>query len=138
MARIIDRIGIPGLTSVGADEATVGFVWSIPGRKGSMVQTERCNRVCCSKIGTRQSSGEAISASQPIPYNINNIPTYVMTLKDDGGLVKMFAMVAIEDYTIVGVGNTLTETLMAYKNAFNMAGNKINPKSITKKQVLIR
>jgi len=60
----------------------------------------------------------------------------VMTLKDDGGLVKMFAMVAIEDYTIVGVGNTLTETLMAYKNAYNMAGNKINPKSATKKQVL--
>jgi hypothetical protein len=26
-----------------------------------------------------------------------------MTLKDDGGLVKMFAMVAISDYTIVGV-----------------------------------
>jgi hypothetical protein len=36
-------------------------------------------------------------------YNINNIPTYVMTLKDKGGLVKMFAMVAISDYTIVGV-----------------------------------
>jgi hypothetical protein len=36
------------------------------------------------------------------PYNINNIPTYV-TLKDKGGLVKMFAMVAISDYTIVGV-----------------------------------
>jgi hypothetical protein len=30
-----------------------------------------------------------------------------MTLKDDGGLVKMFAMVAISDYTIVGVGNTM-------------------------------
>jgi hypothetical protein len=28
----------------------------------------------------------------------------MMTLKDDGGLVKMFAMVAISDYTIVGVG----------------------------------
>jgi hypothetical protein len=26
-----------------------------------------------------------------------------MTLKDKGGLVKMFAMVAISDYTIVGV-----------------------------------
>jgi hypothetical protein len=25
---------------------------------------------------------------------------------------------------------------MSYKNAFNMAGNKVNPKSITKKQIL--
>ena len=60
----------------------------------------------------------------------------MMTLKDNGGLVKMFAMVAIEDYTIVGVGNTLVETLMAYKNAYNMAGNKINPKNVTKKMLL--
>jgi len=67
----------------------------------------------------------------PIPYNINNIPTYVMTLKDNGGLVKMYAMVAIEDYTIVGVGNTLNEALMAYKNAFNQSGNKIKTKSKT-------
>jgi len=76
------------------------------------------------------------SATLPIPYNINNIPTYVMTLKDDGGLVKMFAMVAIEDYTIVGVGNTMVETLMAYKNSYNMAGNIINPKGDTQKMVL--
>jgi chromosome condensin MukBEF complex kleisin-like MukF subunit len=48
----------------------------------------------------------------------------------------MFAMVAIEDYTIVGVGNTLVETLMAYKNAYNMAGNKINPKNVTNKMLL--
>lgn len=45
-------------------------------------------------------------------------------------------MVAIEDYTIVGVGNTLREALMAYKNAFNMSGNKINAKSKTEKKVI--
>jgi hypothetical protein len=35
----------------------------------------------------------------------------LMTLKDDGGLVKNVAMVATSDYTIVGVGNTMRETL---------------------------
>ena len=75
-------------------------------------------------------------ASLPIPYIINNIPTYVMTLKDDGGLVKMFAMVDISDYTIVGVGNTMRETLMAYKNVYNMADNGINPESITSKKTV--
>jgi hypothetical protein len=59
-----------------------------------------------------------------------------MSLKDNGGLVKMYAMVAIEDYTIVGVGNTLRETLMAYKNAFNTTGNKISAKSKTEKQII--
>lgn len=126
-----------GLTSVGADEATVGFV---------LVDTRTKKAVWYKQSGATEHAAQnsaigkvqekRFTASLPIPYNINNIPTYMMTLKDNGGLVKMFAMVAIEDYTIVGVGNTLVETLMAYKNAYNMAGNKINPKNVTKKMVL--
>ncbi|HWR99297.1 MAG TPA: hypothetical protein VN249_01720, partial [Prolixibacteraceae bacterium] len=123
-----------GLTSVGADEATVGFV---------LVDTRTKKAVWYKQSGATEHAAQnsamgkvqekRYSSSLPIPYNINNIPTYMMTLKDNGGLVKMFAMVAIEDYTIVGVGNTLVETLMAYKNAYNMAGNKINPKNVTTK-----
>jgi hypothetical protein len=126
-----------GLTSVGADEATVGFVLvDTRTKKTVWYKQSGATEFAAQKSARGKVQEKRFSASQPIPYNINNIPTYVMTLKDDGGLVKMFAMVAIEDYTIVGVGNTLTETLMAYKNAYNMAGNKINPKSTTNKQVL--
>jgi hypothetical protein len=126
-----------GLTSVGADEATVGFVLvDTRTKKAIWYKQSGATEYAAQKSARGKVQEKRFSASQPVPYNINNIPTYVMTLKDDGGLVKMFAMVAIEDYTIVGVGNTLTETLMAYKNAYNTAGNKINPKSTTKKQVL--
>jgi len=126
-----------GLTSVGADEATVGFVLvDTRTKKTVWYKQSGATEFAAEKSARGKVQEKRFSASTPIPYNINNIPTYVMTLKDDGGLVKMFAMVAIEDYTIVGVGNTLTETLMAYKNAYNMAGNKINPKSATKKQIL--
>jgi hypothetical protein len=126
-----------GLTSVGADEATVGFVLvDTRTKKTVWYKQSGATEFAAQKSARGKVQEKRFSASQPIPYNINNIPTYVMTLKDDGGLVKMFAMVAIEDYTIVGVGNTLTETLMAYKNAFNMAGNKINPKSATKKLII--
>jgi len=45
-------------------------------------------------------------------------------------------MVAIEDYTIVGVGNNLREALMAYKNAYNQTGNKISTKSKTEKNII--
>ena len=126
-----------GLTSVGADEATVGFVLvDTRTKKTVWYKQSGATEFAAQKSARGKVQEKRFSASQPVPYNINNLPTYVMTLKDDGGLVKMFAMVAIEDYTIVGVGNTLTETLMAYKNAYNMAGNKINPKSTTKKQIL--
>jgi len=126
-----------GLTSIGSDEATVGFV---------LVDTRTKKAVWYRQSGATESAAQnsakgkvqekGFYASAPIPYNINNIPTYVMTLKDNGGLVKMFAMVAIEDYTVVGVGNTLREALMAYKNAFNTTGGKLNAKSKTEKNKL--
>jgi hypothetical protein len=126
-----------GLTSVGADEATVGFVLVDTRTKKSVwYKQSGATELAAQKSARGKVQEKRFSASQPVPYNINNIPTYVMTLKDDGGLVKMFAMVAIEDYTIVGVGNTLSETLMAYKNAFNMAGNKINVKGNSRKLIL--
>lgn len=126
-----------GLTSVGNDESSVGFV---------LVDTRTKETTFYKQSGATeyaaQSSAEGkvqekgYRASLPIPYNINNIPTYVMTLKDDGGLVKMYAMVAINDYTIVGVGNSMRETLTSFKSVYNMSGNKINPTSSdAKKQI---
>ena len=126
-----------GLSSVGKEESTVGFV---------LVDTRTKEATYYKQSGATeyaaQSSAEGkvqekgYHASLPIPYVINNIPTYVMTLKDDGGLVKMFAMVSIKDYTIVGVGNTMRETLMAYKNVYNMADNGLDSKSLTPKKTI--
>ncbi len=119
-----------GLTSVGADEGTVGFV---------LVDTRTKETIWYKQVGATetaaQSSGEGkvqekgYYASFPITYNINGIPTYVMSLKDNGGLVKMIAMVSVQDYTIVGVGNTLNESLRDYKNNLNSKGNAIAPSS---------
>ena len=126
-----------GLTSVGADEATVGFVLvDTRTKKAVWYRQSGATEYAAKNSAIGKIQEKRYSASAPIPYNINGIPTYVMTLKDDGGLVKMFAMVAIEDYTIVGVGNTLRETLMAYKNAFNMTSNKLNTKNTAQKTTL--
>lgn len=124
-----------GLTSVGADEATVGFVLiNTRTKKAIWYKQSGATEFAAQNSAKGKVQEKGFYASAPIPYNINNIPTYVMTLKDNGGLVKMYAMVAIEDYTIVGVGNTLREALMAYKNAFNTTGNKISTQSATQKQ----
>ncbi len=132
-----------GLTSVGSDESTVGFVLVDTRTKKAIWYKQSGateNAAQNSAMGKVQEKG--YEATIPTPYNINNIPTYVMTLKDNAGLVKMYAMVAIEDYTIVGVGNTLMETLMAYRNAFNTSGNRLNTASssqkVSKKSVVSR
>ncbi|MEY4926349.1 MAG: hypothetical protein RI894_785 [Bacteroidota bacterium] len=116
-----------GLTSVGADESTVGFVLVDTRTKQATYYrqggaTEKAAQH--SAEGKVQEKG--YRATFPTPYNINGVPTYLMTLKDNAGLVKMFAMVAIGDYTTVGVGNTLQESLFSYKNGLTATGNKIN------------
>jgi hypothetical protein len=126
-----------GLTSVGSDESTVGFVLvNTRTKKAVWYKQSGATEYAAQNSAKGKVQEKGFSASMPIPYNINNIPTYVLTLKDNGGLVKMYAMVAIEDYTIVGVGNTLREALMAYKNAFNQSGNKISTKSKTEKNII--
>lgn len=113
-----------GLTSVGADEGTVGFILCDTRTKKTkwykqIGATEQAARY--SAMGKVQEKGYI--ASDPIVYNINNNATYVMSLKDQAGLVKMVAMVAVEDYSIVGVGNDLTEALRAYRSALNASGS---------------
>jgi hypothetical protein len=126
-----------GLTSVGKDESAVGFVLvDTRTKETTFYKQGGATEFAAQSSAQGKVQEKGYNASLPIPYNINNIPTYVMTLKDNGGLVKMFAMVAISDYTIVGVGNTMRETLSSYKNVYNSADNKINSNSVSTKKAL--
>jgi hypothetical protein len=54
------------------------------------------------------------SATFPLLLNIDGQPTYFMALKDNAGLVKKYAMVNIEHYQNVAVGDTVAECEAAY------------------------
>ena len=126
-----------GLTSVGKEESAVGFVLvDTRTKQTTFYKQGGATEYAAQSSAQGKVQEKGYEASLPIPYNINNIPTYVMTLKDKGGLVKMFAMVAIADYTIVGVGNTMREALTSFKNVYNMSGNKINPNSVSNKKMM--
>ena len=126
-----------GITSVGKDESAVGFVLvDTRTKETTFYKQSGATEYAAQSSAQGKVQEKGFSASLPIPYNINNIPTYVMTLKDKGGLVKMYAMVSIADYTIVGTGNTMREALTAYKTVFNSSGNKINVDSKSAKKVI--
>ena len=63
------------------------------------------------------------TAAFPLLLNIDNEPTYLMALKDAAGLVKMYAMVNVQNYQIVATGNSVVECEAAYKSL--MADNGI-------------
>ena len=53
-------------------------------------------------------------ATFPILINIADVPTYFIALKDAAGLVKKFAMLDIQRFQNVAVGDTVAETERAY------------------------
>jgi nitrogen regulatory protein PII len=46
------------------------------------------------------------SATFPVLLNYEGVPTYFMSLKDNEGLIKQYALVSVTDYSVVGVGNS--------------------------------
>ena len=55
------------------------------------------------------------TASFPALVNIAGEPSYIMVLKDDNGLVKLYALVNVEQYNIVATGETQAAAINAYK-----------------------
>ena len=110
-----------GVTSVNGDSSNIGFLlanertgesryYSIAGadEKSAMAAAE----------GEVQEKG--YQASFPSLINIEGHPTYIMVLKDSGGLVKLYATVNVEQYNIVTTANTQAECIKKYKAALGI------------------
>lgn len=126
-----------GITSVGADEGTVGFVLVDTRTKEARLYrqagaTETAARG--SAQGAVQEKGYV--ATFPILYNVSGVPTYFTTLKDNAGLVKMMAWISVEDYNVVGVGENVREALREYRRKLMSRGNDLAPDSTVERQAI--
>lgn len=105
-----------GVTSVNGDESNIGFVLinlrTSESKYFSIAGAEEYSAMSSAE-GQVQHLG--YEASFPSLINIQGVPTYIMVLKDNAGLVKMYAMVNVEKYNIVATANTQRDTLNAYK-----------------------
>lgn len=105
-----------GITSVNGDSSNIGFLlanertgeahyFDVAGadEKSAMAAAE----------GEVQEKG--YQASFPSLISVASQPTYIMVLKDSGGLVKLYAAVNVEQYNIVTTAATQKECLEKYK-----------------------
>ncbi len=104
-----------GVTSVTGDESNIGFIIS-NARTGEykyypVVGAEEYSAMRAAE-GEVQEKGYV--ASFPSLINVSGQATYIMVLKDAGGLVKLYALVNVENYGIVATGATQTEAKRAY------------------------
>ena len=101
-----------GVTSATADNSIIGFVLvNQRTRKVALLFGFGCDRGFGDAIGRGPGSEPALHR-RPSRFSStsSNHPTYFMALKDDAGLVKKFAMVDIQRYQNVAVGDTVADT----------------------------
>ena len=127
-----------GMTSVGADEGTVGFVLINTRTKEARLYKQ----AGATETAAMSSAQGAVQEKQyvatfPILYNVSSLPTYFMTLKDNAGLVKRMAFVSVENYSVFGIGQTVREALREYRKAMMSRGNAIAPDSIVSRHKVI-
>ncbi|GAA0107143.1 MULTISPECIES: cell shape-determining protein [Clostridium] len=104
-----------GVTSVGNDEGLVGFtLTNTRTGKTNLYKTSGATETASMKSAQGKVQQYGYTATLPYLINIQNEPTYFMTLKDSNGLVKQYAMVNVKNYNIVGVGDSLQSALNKY------------------------
>ena len=97
-----------GLSSVGADEGTVGFVLTdTRSKKTSLYKVSGATEYAAMQSAKGKVQQYEYYATFPILVNLNGIATYFMTLKDAAGLVNMYCFVSVKDFSLVGVGDSV-------------------------------
>ena len=112
-----------GVTSVTADESNIGFILSNQRTKEtkfySIAGAEEYSAMDSAQSQVQQMR---YAATFPLLLNIAGQPTYFMALKGADGLVKMYAMVNVQQYDIVSTGATVGECEGNYRQTLASRG----------------
>ena len=128
-----------GITSVSTDESNLGFVltnmrtketnfYSVPG-------AEEYSAMESAKGQVQQMKYEA---TFPLLINLNGKPTYLMSLKDNAGLVKMYAFVDVVDYQKVVVTDASAGIEVAAKNYLGEANIEVDDSKLETKKITVK
>ncbi|MBQ4530135.1 MAG: CvpA family protein [Lachnospiraceae bacterium] len=112
-----------GITSLNSDQSIVGFVlMNQRTMETRFYSVEGAIEYSAMDSAEGQVQNLGYQASFPLLLNIANEPTYFMVLKDDAGLVKKYAMVNIQRYQWVAIGDTVADCEKAYISLLNTNG----------------
>lgn len=99
-----------GVTSVNGDQSNVGFVLSNQRTmETKYYKVEGATEASAMSSAEGQVQNLKYSATFPLLLNISDEPTYFIALKDDAGLVKKYAMVNVQKYQIVAIGDSVSQ-----------------------------
>lgn len=121
-----------GVTSVSSDESNIGFILVNQRTKDArfypIAGAEEYSAASSAQGAVQQYE---YRATFPLLLNISGQPTYFMALKDESSLVKMYAMVNVQQYQIVATGNSVAECETKYINLLKQNNISVSENSVT-------
>ena len=130
-----------GITSIVSDESNLGFILTNMRTKETTfykVAGAEEYSAMASAEGAVQHLG--YTSTFPLLINLNNKPTYLVSLKDAAGLVKMYAFIDVVDYQKVVVTDSSKGIIEAAHNYLGdkshiLPNEELNIKEITIKRI---
>ena len=112
-----------GVTSVSGDQSNVGFVlMNQRTMETKYYKIEGATETSAMASAEGQVQNLKYQATFPLLLNTGGEPTYFIALKDNAGLVKKYAMVNVQKYQVVAIGDTVSECENQYQTLLAKEG----------------
>jgi hypothetical protein len=127
-----------GITSVASDESNLGFILTNMRTKETIFYpvpgAEEFSAMASAEGQVQQMK---YTASFPLLINLNGKATYLLSLKDDAGLVKMYAFVDVADYQKVVVTDASEGIEKAAQNYLGESSIEVDEDTLTTKEITV-
>ena len=124
-----------GLTSVNGDQSNVGFVlMNQRTMEARYYKIEGATETSAMSSAEGQVQNLGYRSTFPLLLNIAGEPTYFVALKDGAGLVKKYAMINIQKYQWVAIGDTVAECEKNY-NALLSTNGIVSQEAAEQKEI---
>ncbi len=121
-----------GVTSVSGDRSNVGFVLiNQRTRETRYYEVAGAEEFSAMESAEGQVQNLGYQATFPLLLNISKEPTYFIALKDNAGLVKKYAMVNIQKYQNVAIGDTVATCEQTYIKMLKSGGGSADSGEIS-------
>lgn len=107
-----------GITSVVADESNIGFVLvNLRTKEANMYPLTAAEEFSAMRSAEGSVQETNYTATFPLLVNIQGEPMYILTLKDNSGLIKEYALVDAQNYQDVYTASSVTQLMQNYAAA---------------------
>ncbi len=128
-----------GITSISSDESNIGFVMvNLRDHTAKFYDVAGAEEYSAMDSALGMVQEKDYTSTFPLLINLNGRATYLLSLKDSGGLVKMYGFVDVQNYQKVSVSDASIGIEEAANVYLKMLGATTkNDKDILEKEIMI-